>query len=371
MEPKQNFGLPSIGIPFEVLFHPELSNTEKILYGFIRNLAQNEKGCFATNDWLGGLLGVKDWSISQGIANLKKYELIKVAYDKKKNRQLFINTDYPNIFKKIIIEGYGKITSSHVINQYPSIENSLGSYSLIKRVFKQDNQVEGKTEKIDLCRRVVLDNLPDEWLNDTSLLTSLDDWLVVRKEKRALPTERACTLTGKDLSKYSLDIAILALETAAKNGWTGVFPEKITNGRTLTTSRKQQVENQSPEQIIQSKVSGTYASIFYTYFENALGVMPGLSQAERIDLASNMVTLRRQLMRKQTDEASDHPDVPTPGNLVSDYTDWLGSQTWIRDKNPSLYNIEHTIFGKFISHISEALRVDVLTGSTHAHSFTE
>ena len=38
-------GLPSIGIPAEILFHPELSNTEKILFGFIRNLAYTILEC--------------------------------------------------------------------------------------------------------------------------------------------------------------------------------------------------------------------------------------------------------------------------------------------------------------------------------------
>ena len=38
------FGLPDIGIPSEVLFHPELTNTEKMLFGYLRNLSQTEKG---------------------------------------------------------------------------------------------------------------------------------------------------------------------------------------------------------------------------------------------------------------------------------------------------------------------------------------
>ena len=50
--PKQQFGLPDIGIPAEILFHPKLSNTEKILFGLIRNLAHGEKGCYASNSWL-------------------------------------------------------------------------------------------------------------------------------------------------------------------------------------------------------------------------------------------------------------------------------------------------------------------------------
>ena len=32
-------GLPDIGIPAEVLFHPELSEVEKLIFGFLRNLS--------------------------------------------------------------------------------------------------------------------------------------------------------------------------------------------------------------------------------------------------------------------------------------------------------------------------------------------
>jgi len=100
--------LPDIGIPAEVLFHPELSHTEKILFGFLRNLSQSEKGCWASNKWLGGLIGVKGQTITNGIAKLRNWQYILVEYERTSDgrnvRRVFINPDYPRIYRDLVME---------------------------------------------------------------------------------------------------------------------------------------------------------------------------------------------------------------------------------------------------------------------------
>jgi hypothetical protein len=239
---------------------------------------------------------------------------------------------------------------------------------------KEKKSVKEKFKNFNLYREIVLNNLPNSWIEDQALLDALDNWLIGRKEKKALPTQTACKLTGKDLSKYSLEVATLALETAAKNGWTGVFPHKIDLDSASHPSRKRnnrQEPDQTPKEIIMEKVNGSYASTFYGYFEAAQDLMPDLSDSEYLDLAQNMVTLRRYMIRKQTDTAKEHDTVPTPGSLVNYYTEWLSMQTWIDDLNPSLYTPDHALFAKFIRYISSNLNVHVLTGSTKTYSLTE
>jgi len=68
---------PYIVIPSEVLFNANLTSTEKLLFGIIQNLAQGEDGCYASNSYLGNLLGVCKQTISNGIVNLEKNELIE------------------------------------------------------------------------------------------------------------------------------------------------------------------------------------------------------------------------------------------------------------------------------------------------------
>ena len=75
---KQEWGLPSIGVPAEILFNPLFSNSEKILYGFLRNLSSQPRGCFATNNYLGRLVGMKKNSVSRAIAKLKQAKYISI-----------------------------------------------------------------------------------------------------------------------------------------------------------------------------------------------------------------------------------------------------------------------------------------------------
>lgn len=112
-EEKNEFGLPGIGIPAEVLIHPHLTPTEKLLFGLIQNLDYTEKGCWASNKWLGAMLGVGPSTISNGVSNLNKYGFVTVTYHRKTNgmqeRRIKIFHGYPNIYSKLVKGGYEKI----------------------------------------------------------------------------------------------------------------------------------------------------------------------------------------------------------------------------------------------------------------------
>ncbi len=111
---KQGWGLPAIGIPSEILWNPLFSNTEKVLYGFLKNLSSQPEGCFATNLYLGNLVGVTKNSTSRMICRLKtagyidvteteengyKKRVIKICEDLKKYNPL-IKLIYPKIKKR-------------------------------------------------------------------------------------------------------------------------------------------------------------------------------------------------------------------------------------------------------------------------------
>ena len=66
-EEKQKIGIPAIGIPGEVAFNHFLTDKEKILFGFIRNLSRSRKGCWASNRYLGNLIRAKPQTISGAI----------------------------------------------------------------------------------------------------------------------------------------------------------------------------------------------------------------------------------------------------------------------------------------------------------------
>ena len=119
-------GIPSIGIPGEVLFNPELTPTEKIFFGLLRNLSKSKRGCWASNRYLGDLIGVGKQTISNSIANLDKfgYIIVKRSSDKKGNKQrnIFIDLKYTEKYKSLIESVHDMVYKNNYIGYY-NLEN--------------------------------------------------------------------------------------------------------------------------------------------------------------------------------------------------------------------------------------------------------
>ena len=96
---RNSYGLPDIVIPAEVLFHPKLTMTEKMLFGVINNLAYNPNGCWATNRYLGKLLSIEPQTVSKMISNLKNQGFLKVCFVSKEDgtnehgRRIYVNKE--------------------------------------------------------------------------------------------------------------------------------------------------------------------------------------------------------------------------------------------------------------------------------------
>ena len=95
---RNRFGLPNIVIPAEVLFCAELTSTEKILFGFLNNLSHTADGCWASNRYLGKLIGTRPETVSSMLSKLHDVCFIDLQYytrqDGMKVRRIFINKMY-------------------------------------------------------------------------------------------------------------------------------------------------------------------------------------------------------------------------------------------------------------------------------------
>lgn len=131
----QRFGLPDISIPAEVLFNPNLTLTQKVLFGFIRNLAQTEKGCWASNKYLAKCVGVEKQTITNSVGKLKELYYIKVEYRTLANgvqgRRIFIDERYPAIYSKYIRQVYKNINNGILTRIYPPISTIIPPYNQI------------------------------------------------------------------------------------------------------------------------------------------------------------------------------------------------------------------------------------------------
>ena len=361
--PGQPFGLPDIGIPFEVLFHPGLNNTEKILYGFIRNLSHSEKGCYATNAWLAGLLGVGKQTITNSISNMDKWGVVIVKQDEETDvRRIYINAEYTDIYNKFLSKkGYKDINRGVLEKLYPSIKNLIGSYPLTySKSILEDVR---KDARLTTFKNFILQEVPEQWRENIDLLKSINDWLLVRYEKKsANPTKRACELTGRDLAKYSLEVATEALKVAAKNSWTGVFPDKIKPEDIKHV--REEVASRSPHEIISTYFNNSsYGKKFIQYYDVAEHTLTNHSNGQGPVLAKNMLTMRKEIRRKQTARALENMAIPASGEIVFRYASWLGEQTWMDNVDAKTYTEEHALFKKFVRMLSDEVGVDIYDGS--------
>ncbi|MCJ7747894.1 MAG: helix-turn-helix domain-containing protein [Desulfobacterales bacterium] len=116
---KQEISLPFIVIPGEILFNPYISPTQKILFGFIRSLSKTQRGCWATNEYLGRLIGCNKTTVSSLLSGLKKYGYIEFKQTQKKDqsseRHIYETSEYHEIYKSLVIAFHVHVSTSEVI----------------------------------------------------------------------------------------------------------------------------------------------------------------------------------------------------------------------------------------------------------------
>ncbi|GAF82137.1 unnamed protein product, partial [marine sediment metagenome] len=148
-EQEAQIGISGIGIPSELLFNPFITHTEKILFGYLQNLSRSKDGCWATNKYLGWLIGCGKQNISNSISSLKKYQYITINEttnkDGSKRRHIYINPNYKTLYKEIV----EKIHDELYNDEYTDIKELLYRYIediiVIKRV-----RIKSKDKEINI-----------------------------------------------------------------------------------------------------------------------------------------------------------------------------------------------------------------------------
>ena len=110
-------------IPTEIIINKEISSTEKLLYAVISSLT-NEKGyCWASNQYLGDLIGISERHASRSINNLLQEQLIKVDIKDNSKRKITLaniivgRTKMSRGVDKNVVGGRQKCRTNNIIEQ--------------------------------------------------------------------------------------------------------------------------------------------------------------------------------------------------------------------------------------------------------------
>jgi hypothetical protein len=110
-------------IPTEIIINKEISSTEKLLYAVISSLT-NEKGyCWASNQYLGDLIGISERHASRSINKLLQEQLIEVDIkDNSKRKITLVNiivgrTKMSRGVDKNVVGGRQKCRTNNIIEK--------------------------------------------------------------------------------------------------------------------------------------------------------------------------------------------------------------------------------------------------------------
>lgn len=70
--------------PFEVMSSDDLSQTDKHVFSIISSLSNNNKGCWASNQYIANIVRVSKSSVSKSVSNLEKFNFV---YSKSKQNR--------------------------------------------------------------------------------------------------------------------------------------------------------------------------------------------------------------------------------------------------------------------------------------------
>jgi len=179
-------------IPPTVLYDERLNFTEKALYGLLFGLTQKEGFCFASNEYISGVINVEIRSVQRMLERLENFELIKREQDEKGNRSCRSGYRYGLIrykrgetLERTAPEPQTKTKTTRKISHLERYANSLVLEKILERAKISTYPMPLKQQRVfgNLIRKRIWDALPEQDRTPERVLTEV---------------EKVCDSFGKD-----------------------------------------------------------------------------------------------------------------------------------------------------------------------------
>ena len=226
-----------IWIPKEIWLNKELTTTEKLFLIEIDSL-DNEKGCFASNDYFSEFFGLSKSRCSEIIHALEQKGILSIELKYKIGSKL--------VEKRII-----KVFE----NSKGYSENRIGGIRNIERVFDKskgysEKEIDNNTlinntlsniNKDKGIKKTNYDLIVDSYTTNQDLKNTIYDFIKMRKAIKANLTDNALKLILGKLDKLETKDSkkIEILENSIMNSWKGIFELKEGNNGNGVRSTQQ------------------------------------------------------------------------------------------------------------------------------------
>lgn len=189
-----------IWIPKEIWLDDRLNALEKMILMEIDSLDTDEKGCYATNDYIAEFCQCTSKKVSLAVKKLIELEYIEL----------------------VRFDGRRRI-----------IKNRLEKSSNLPRKKFQADWKKSQSiynDKRNIERNIEINNnnpiIPSSYFDNEELDALFKDFLSMRKKIKAVNSDRAITLLINKLSKYDDKTKIKMIENSIENSWKGIYELK-------------------------------------------------------------------------------------------------------------------------------------------------
>jgi hypothetical protein len=187
-------------VPREVLLDEQLPANAKLLFAIIQSL-DHERGCFASNEYLGGMLGLSESAVRQSLSALEQGKYITRTIDSAGNRS--IKTCVSSSFSAQPRQISG--TTPAEICQPP--QQKSGTYS-------------NRKKRIVDIRELTLPPLP----HGQDFAKAWEEWMGYRKELKKPLTATSIREQLNFLTQQTEHDAVTSIQQSIRSGWVGLFP---------------------------------------------------------------------------------------------------------------------------------------------------
>jgi hypothetical protein len=225
---KPSLQFVGIFIPRDLVLRDDISITEKVLTAVIDSL-DNSKGCWASNAYLGGLIGCGDRQVRDYLARLESLGIILRTQNADGSRRI------STVYTKAIRDLQNKSTTEE--NLHPTTEENIlpprQKTATNRKDYRKDNNkdisVESSLRSLQIeLNKELIDAVTEFVKHRTDIKRPLTQRSLV--ENLAV-IQNQSVASGEDIVKTAKEI----ISTTIRQGWVGLFPtNKQTNKQTLS-----------------------------------------------------------------------------------------------------------------------------------------